>query len=302
MIAATQRDRCRAEPCALVVAPWFLYDRLVQALDDDRGAPSLALTLFGKAAARAHGDRARAAITRALDASQRAAVQLCATATLAFVWGPPGTGKTVTLVARDRGAARARRADPARLDDERRDRSGPREARDAAVVRAAATVRAARAQRRRDVRRRARRHRRSAARRAARDQLARLRTRIGEVEQQLRFARALVEPSSRRRSRRSSRCSRSRRRGCARPRCRACSRPPTRSPARERARSAARDRAAHRAARARARRSRRRGSRRTPPRIATSRRAWSREARVVLCTLTNSVSVAARSPASASTC
>src|SRR4029079_18699108 len=33
----------------------------------------------------------------ALDASQRAAVQLCSDSELAFVWGPPGTGKTVTL-------------------------------------------------------------------------------------------------------------------------------------------------------------------------------------------------------------
>ncbi len=41
--------------------------------------------------ARVRGDH------RALDASQRAAVQLCSDSTLAFVWGPPGTGKTVTL-------------------------------------------------------------------------------------------------------------------------------------------------------------------------------------------------------------
>ncbi len=33
----------------------------------------------------------------ALDPSQRAAVQLCSDSRLAFVWGPPGTGKTVTL-------------------------------------------------------------------------------------------------------------------------------------------------------------------------------------------------------------
>ena len=36
-----------AETCALVVAPWFLYDRLLQALDSITSAP-LALTLFGK--------------------------------------------------------------------------------------------------------------------------------------------------------------------------------------------------------------------------------------------------------------
>jgi superfamily I DNA and/or RNA helicase len=33
----------------------------------------------------------------ALNASQRAAVQLCSDSDLAFVWGPPGTGKTTTL-------------------------------------------------------------------------------------------------------------------------------------------------------------------------------------------------------------
>jgi hypothetical protein len=85
-----------AQACALVVAPWFLYDRLIAALDEIRAAP-LALTLFGKqpparVATRLQRDHA------ALDASQRAAVQLCADSELAFVWGPPGTGKTATLV------------------------------------------------------------------------------------------------------------------------------------------------------------------------------------------------------------
>ncbi|HEY1816063.1 MAG TPA: AAA domain-containing protein [Kofleriaceae bacterium] len=83
-------------PCALVVAPWFLYERLQAALDAIRAAP-LAMTLFGKTAA----TRAPAILARdhaALDASQRAAVQLCADSDLAFVWGPPGTGKTATLV------------------------------------------------------------------------------------------------------------------------------------------------------------------------------------------------------------
>src|SRR5262249_30230155 len=36
-----------SEPCSLIVAPWFLYDRLVQALDGVADA-KLALTLFGK--------------------------------------------------------------------------------------------------------------------------------------------------------------------------------------------------------------------------------------------------------------
>ncbi|HLL25532.1 MAG TPA: AAA domain-containing protein, partial [Kofleriaceae bacterium] len=86
-------------PIALVVAPWFLYDRLLQALGElavERHAVDVALRLFGK---RPH---TRAATTlrcdhAALDASQRAAVQLCSDSDLAFIWGPPGTGKTVTL-------------------------------------------------------------------------------------------------------------------------------------------------------------------------------------------------------------
>jgi hypothetical protein len=88
-----------AEPAVLVVAPWFLYDRLLQALDElavDRHHVELALKLFGKLPftrtpaplAAEHGE---------LDASQRAAVQLCNDSDVAFVWGPPGTGKTVTL-------------------------------------------------------------------------------------------------------------------------------------------------------------------------------------------------------------
>ena len=86
-------------PCTLVLAPWFLYDRLMQALDAlhvERHGVALALTLFGK------HPHTRAATTMrcdhgALDASQRAAVQLCSDSNLAFIWGPPGTGKTVTL-------------------------------------------------------------------------------------------------------------------------------------------------------------------------------------------------------------
>ena len=86
-------------PCTLVLAPWFLYDRLIQALDAlhvERHGVALALTLFGK------HPHARAATPLrcdhgALDASQRAAVKLCSDSDLAFIWGPPGTGKTVTL-------------------------------------------------------------------------------------------------------------------------------------------------------------------------------------------------------------
>ncbi|HUQ01782.1 MAG TPA: AAA domain-containing protein [Kofleriaceae bacterium] len=88
-----------AAPAALVVAPWFLYDRLrgaLERLDTDQHGVALALTLFGQA------PPLRTATTLRLDhdpldASQRAAVQLCSDSNLAFVWGPPGTGKTATL-------------------------------------------------------------------------------------------------------------------------------------------------------------------------------------------------------------
>ncbi|MCE9574135.1 MAG: DNA2/NAM7 family helicase [Deltaproteobacteria bacterium] len=88
-----------AAPAAIVVAPWFLYDRLHGALervDPDRHGVALALTLFGRRPPTRTATALRVAHD-ALDASQRAAVQLCSDSDLAFVWGPPGTGKTVTL-------------------------------------------------------------------------------------------------------------------------------------------------------------------------------------------------------------
>ncbi|HEY5936675.1 MAG TPA: AAA domain-containing protein [Kofleriaceae bacterium] len=88
-----------ATPITLGLAPWFLYERMVQALDAIDGAThhvDTALMLFGKLPS----TRAATALQcehATLDASQRAAVQLCSDSSLAFVWGPPGTGKTVTL-------------------------------------------------------------------------------------------------------------------------------------------------------------------------------------------------------------
>jgi hypothetical protein len=88
-----------ARPLALVVAPWFLYDRLVGALDEldaDRHPVSLALALFGKRPPRRASSALRCDHT-ALNLGQRAAVQLCSDSELAFLWGPPGTGKTAAL-------------------------------------------------------------------------------------------------------------------------------------------------------------------------------------------------------------
>ncbi|MEJ7596329.1 MAG: AAA domain-containing protein [Kofleriaceae bacterium] len=98
-LTATQAIDIDSAPIVLVVAPWFLYDRLLQALDEldvDRHAVAVALRLFGK-----QPHTRTPTVLRcdhgALDASQRTAVQLCSDSDLAFIWGPPGTGKTVTL-------------------------------------------------------------------------------------------------------------------------------------------------------------------------------------------------------------
>ena len=101
VVAAAQAIDAATAPITLGLAPWFLYDSLLHALDSidvERHGVALALALFGKgeptraaSPTRLHADHA------ALDASQRAAVQLCSDSSLAFIWGPPGTGKTVTL-------------------------------------------------------------------------------------------------------------------------------------------------------------------------------------------------------------
>lgn len=83
----------------LVVYPWFLYEKLERALEGlspQTSEVERALSLFGR------GEPTRRARSLVLDhgvlnGSQQAAVQLCSDHSLAFVWGPPGTGKTRTL-------------------------------------------------------------------------------------------------------------------------------------------------------------------------------------------------------------
>jgi hypothetical protein len=99
MFSAQQRIDPKASPATLLVAPWFLYERLISALeglDTEQYSIGCALALFGKSAP------ARATVALLCDhadlnVSQRAAVQLCSDSSLAFIWGPPGTGKTTTL-------------------------------------------------------------------------------------------------------------------------------------------------------------------------------------------------------------
>ena len=83
----------------LVVYPWFLYEKLLSVLgniDEKRFSVGRALALFGKLEPSLRPQKLRHDHGE-LNESQRAAVQLCVDADLAFVWGPPGTGKTTTL-------------------------------------------------------------------------------------------------------------------------------------------------------------------------------------------------------------
>jgi hypothetical protein len=187
VIVATQGIDA-SEPCALIVAPWFLYDRLVQALDGI-ATPELALTLFGKGAT----ERVPAELVREhgeLNASQRAAVKLCAESNVAFVWGPPGTGKTATLVhIIDELVARGERillasTTNAAIDQVLAKLAGQPWFAPGTFVRLGRSDAETFGAELGDIVDRLRGTRR--------DRLARLRTRIGEVEQQLRFARALV--------------------------------------------------------------------------------------------------------------
>lgn len=89
------------EEAVLVVYPWFLYERLQESLEDIHANPNAffirnALTLFGKYEPQMQ-DFAVQLEHEGLNDSQNAAVRLCCESSHAFVWGPPGTGKTTTL-------------------------------------------------------------------------------------------------------------------------------------------------------------------------------------------------------------
>jgi superfamily I DNA and/or RNA helicase len=83
----------------LVVYPWFLYERLKTRLGElraNRHDVARALALFGKLP-RVYAPRSLVLDHDELNDSQRRAVRLCSDSSVAFLWGPPGTGKTATL-------------------------------------------------------------------------------------------------------------------------------------------------------------------------------------------------------------
>jgi superfamily I DNA and/or RNA helicase len=94
-------DPHQASPI-LVIYPWFLYQKLLIALrnllGDDSYCTDSALALFGRRPPRDFDLPPLVSDgTCRLNASQRQAVHLSCSRTPAFVWGPPGTGKTTTL-------------------------------------------------------------------------------------------------------------------------------------------------------------------------------------------------------------
>lgn len=99
-LAADRPLHPTSERATLVIYPWFLYEKLRASLaeiaDGDRHEVASGLRAFGRLPTR-RTPSPRLAPQPALNASQRAAVDLCAESDLAFVWGPPGTGKTTTL-------------------------------------------------------------------------------------------------------------------------------------------------------------------------------------------------------------
>ena len=99
-LRCTTTIRMDSSSYVLVIYPWFLYQRLLLVLESLPESQSFcaenALALFGKIAPQRRR-RLSDAVGEDLNASQRQALQLCRDSSVAFVWGPPGTGKTTTL-------------------------------------------------------------------------------------------------------------------------------------------------------------------------------------------------------------
>ena len=100
LLACGRRLTFAGESATLVIYPWFLYERLIASLEsllESRSHyPERSLSVFGR-----HPSQHEAMQLRedhgGLNDSQIEALRLCCSGSLAFVWGPPGTGKTTTL-------------------------------------------------------------------------------------------------------------------------------------------------------------------------------------------------------------
>lgn len=90
-----------AEQYHLVFYPWFLYQRLIKSLEsllkEDHYHIESALSLFGEIEAVYQKNKVVYSHEN-LNASQYKAVEHCLENNISFVWGPPGTGKTSTLI------------------------------------------------------------------------------------------------------------------------------------------------------------------------------------------------------------
>lgn len=99
-IVCDRRLAVGREPVCLVIYPWFLYERLILALDSliesHSHFPQSSLSAFGKHPSK-HTQAPLRNEHQELNESQLAALELCCQDSIAFIWGPPGTGKTTTL-------------------------------------------------------------------------------------------------------------------------------------------------------------------------------------------------------------